>query len=351
MPRWTGALALAVIGCASQAPTSERIGASEERIIKGTPSTSDQDDVVLIAWNLLDKDEQVCSGELVAKNLVLTAHHCVGDLDERTNVVTLKAPSALRIYIGADAPRHIAAGTSAAKGKQILTVDDSQLQPDLAFIVLDRQVDAPIAPIRLNGGAKAKENLTIVGFGITEAGYLPSRRMQRTGVSVLEVGPGMTDDGDMLAKGEFVFGEAACSGDSGGPAFSASSKAVVGVASRVGNGTQPTDQDPAAFCIGTGTEDVYTALSASTDLVKRAFTAAGATMYLEGQSAPPSTTGDGTDSSDPSASSADGGAEPDTKTSESIPNAGCNASPRAPAPLGAIGIALAGLAFVRRRRR
>ncbi len=349
MHRWTGALALAFIGCAAQAPAPERLGAAEQPIIKGTASTSDQDDVVLIAWALIDQEDQACSGELVAKNLVLTAHHCVGDLDEKTGVVTLKKPSALHVYVGADAPGRVAPGKQAAQGKQILTVDDSQLQPDLAFIVLDRQLDAPVAPIRLTGGAKAKEPLTIVGFGIDQTGGFPKARMQRTGISVLQVGPGSTDLGDTLAKGEFVFGEAACSGDSGGPALSATSKAVVGVASRVGNGTQPNAQAPAAFCIGSGTEDVYTALSASTDLVKRAFTAAGATPYLEGQAAPPGTTKDPSGSSDPSS---DGGAETASPrgAAQGVANAGCAAAPGARTRFDAIGLALVGLALLRRRR-
>src|SRR5438045_2685451 len=76
------ALAIALIGCSARDAASERLGEDRQPIIKGTDSSSDQDDVILVAWRMQGQDFQACSGELVAPNLVLTAHHCVGNLDE-----------------------------------------------------------------------------------------------------------------------------------------------------------------------------------------------------------------------------------------------------------------------------
>jgi MYXO-CTERM domain-containing protein len=348
------ALAIALIGCsAAHDPATERLGEERQPIINGTASSTDQDDIILVAWHQQGQDFQACSGELIAKNLILTAHHCVGSLDDQTLVVTRMAAADIHIYTGADAPGKVASGKPAAVGKQIFTVTDTTLFPDLALVVLDREVSAPIAPIRLTGGAKKGEALTIVGFGITESGGLPSGRRQRTGVTVIDIAPAPIT-GDQLNDGEFYFGEAACSGDSGGPALDAKTKAVVGVASRVGNGKQQTQQDPAGFCIGSDTEDIYTALSAAPDLVQAAFKAAGAQPTLEGQAAPPPTTKP--DPSTSSSSSADGGADdqsgdpPAPKSVTTVQSSGCSAAPGPSSRPFAIVLALFALAFSRRRR-
>jgi MYXO-CTERM domain-containing protein len=345
------ALAIALIGCSSRDAATERLGEERQPIIKGTASTTDQDDVVLVAWHFQGVDNQACSGELVAPNLVLTAHHCIGEVDDNTLAVTRNLPGDIRIYTGADAPTRVAGGKPAAVGTKIFTVTDATLFPDLAFILLDRPISGPIAPIRLTGGAKKAEALTIVGFGITESGNLPSARRQRTGVTVLDIAPAAVG-GDVLQDGEFVFGEAACSGDSGGPALDSKTKAVVGVASRVGNGKPQTQQDPAGFCVGADTVDIYTALSAAPDLVTAAFKAAGAEPTLEGTSAPPPAKPAPT--TDPSASADDATDDPTPapkkKALTTVESSGCSTAPGS-ASHGAFALIAAAVVFAVRRRR
>ncbi len=263
----------------SLAGFGEQRQTSGDAIINGTPSDASQDSVVLIAF-----PAGACSGTLVAKNLVLTARHCVGDTNETTQVVTNASPSSIKIFTGRDAPAKRDAGKSAGTAQRLFTVGTKMI-PDVALVLLDRDVDAPISPIRLRGGAKKREPLTIVGFGLTEKNEAAPERLQRTGKSVVNVFPDATAIGFELHKGEFTFTEAACSGDSGGPALSATSKAVVGVASRVGNGTAVSKDDPSAFCRGESTTNIYTSLEAVPELVEQAFAAAKAQATLEGATA------------------------------------------------------------------
>lgn len=276
--------ALTLAACTARSDSDERIGTNAQPIINGIVSTPDQNFVVQLGMAPNGEYFGACSAIMVAKNLVLTARHCVGQFKDETSWAMSDFPAdALEVYYGADAPSRSATRTSPnAKGTKLFVPPTDQMMPDIALVLLDRPIaTAPIARIRLDGGAKKDELLDIVGFGIDESSRDPSVRMQRKGVPVIDVGPRMTAQHELFA-GEFIFGEAACSGDSGGPALSATTHAVVGVASRVSNGVEPTDEDPAAFCVGTATEDVYTSLAPVKDVVLRAFAAAGAQPFLEG---------------------------------------------------------------------
>src|SRR5690606_16310850 len=104
---------------------------------------------------------------------------------------------------------------------------------------------------------------------------------QRGDLVVSQIGPGRSPIGERIERGELVIGEAACSGDSGGPAFSAETGALVAIASRVGNGTTPSAEAPAAFCVGESTDDVYTDFTPVLGVATRAFAAAGAAPVVE----------------------------------------------------------------------
>jgi MYXO-CTERM domain-containing protein len=356
VPFVTAAVVL-LAGCASRdASDDEHLGTGHEAIIKGSTSTSDQDQVVLIALDYQGQTVPNCSGSLIARNLVMTARHCVGELNADETVVTnYTNPGVLHVYTGADAPKKLAKGTApAANGKKIVSAAGTALYPDVAFIVLDAEIPTiPIAAIRLTGGVTVGESLTIVGFGLTENNALPSTRMQRTNISVTDVYTVDTAASSGIDPGEFVFGEAACSGDSGGPALDAKTKAVVGVASRVGNGTQPSQTNPSAFCIGSATTDIYTSLAPTQigDLVTKAFAAAGAKPTLEGQSAPEAPATD--PSADPGTDEApaDQTPAPTKRTIPQVSNGGCSAAPhdRSGGVLGFV-LAALGLALLRRRR-
>ena len=337
-----------IAACAVRSDDAERTASRAQPIIHGAASGSDQDFVVQIGLDYGDRIHPSCSGTMVAPNLVLTARHCVGELQEDVTVVDWPA-GALHVYAGANAPQRIEKReTSDARGKRVFTAPTKDLVPDVALILLDQPVDAPIAAIRLDGGAKKNEILDVVGFGITEEDDHPQVRMQRKSVRVLDIGPGRTVY-HQLFDGEFVFGEAACSGDSGGPALSATTHAVVGVASRVSNGQDRTEQNPSGFCVGTDTEDVYSALAPVKKVITRAFAAAGAKPILEGSAAPPPAKDAG--APEPATSDDEAPAPPPPQTKTTTTTSGCAAAPSATASGWTPLVAAAALALGLRARR
>lgn len=146
---------------------------------------------------------------------------------------------------------------------------------DLAFVVLDRPVTGtPIAALRMTDTTRVGERVTALGWGLTEDGVLPRSRLQRTAVTVLDVGPSRQS-----ASTQLVVGESICSGDSGGPALAADG-ALIGVVSYGGNGDfDPID--PARGCVGPGARNVYSRVAAFPRVVDRAFAAAAAMIKLE----------------------------------------------------------------------
>jgi hypothetical protein len=197
------------------------------------------------------------------------------------------------------APDTTTEAPASAHGKALVVDDATTIcNHDLAFVILDQQVSSLKSPIRL-APPKASDVLTAVGFGITEVGTLPSLRMQRTGLALIGAGPMAFPDDARYGAGnaEFLVGESACAGDSGSPMFTratgamlATPAAVVGVASRAGNG-QPRDATNAAStCLGTTAHAVYAQLGENQALVLRAFAEAGATPWLEGEPDPDAVT-------------------------------------------------------------
>lgn len=268
-------------GCNQSAELpSEDIAVREEAIIGGKTSTVAQNAVVMLQI----ADEAICSGSLIAPNLVLTARHCVSETDESLACAPDgHALSGGRIHADHDAQDIVvyvgqkqSTLKARARGQQIVHDTAKNLcNHDLAFVVLDRPVtDAPIVALRLTETTRVGEKVTSIGWGLTAKGKLPSARMQRKNVAIVDVGPSAD-----TPSHEFLVGEAICSGDSGGPALS-SAGAVVGVVSSGGNGRFD-PSNPARGCIGPDTTNIYSRLAAFKSLTKQAFKEAGASPTLE----------------------------------------------------------------------
>jgi hypothetical protein len=332
-------------GVTDRAPRrDEATGAATSAIVNGADSDDSQDAVVLVLhYDALSKDGSAgCTGTLLAPRLVLTARHCVAVTDPQAACASDGTPLAggavhddfdatkLYVFAGRTRPDFLSGTPIGAKGRKIIDDGaDTLCNHDVALVLLDRPLaGAKIAPIRLDGGPKKGEALTLVGWGITQATNTPETRQTKTGVKILDVGPA-----DGLAPAEFLVGEGGCAGDSGGPALSVETGAVIGSLSRGGNGTGDTGADG---CVG-GT-NVYTSAASFRDMILSAYEEAGQEPWLEGGVDP---------------TLAKPAPEPDDAGGADGGDGGCAS---APAPRRAPGAALlalsaAALVLARRRRR
>ncbi|MDB4936731.1 MAG: hypothetical protein JWP87_3703 [Labilithrix sp.] len=225
-----------LLGACAVAPAAEGEGSTQSLIVNGKPSTSTQDATVLLT---IGTDGAFCTGALIAPNLVLTARHCVQQVDdagECAPYTTRIAPSTITVALGA-APT---AETIAARGKATFVDSGSDMcGHDVALLQLDRAIEgAKLAPVRLDK-VKAGERTTAVGYGDNGFGTPTNGRYQRTSLKIDAVGPishtYTTKSNEEIRftvhAGELATGESTCFGDSGGPLFDADGN-VIGLTSR-----------------------------------------------------------------------------------------------------------------------
>lgn len=282
-------------------PAQDHVGRVIQPIVGGIASGADQDAVVVLARFENGARVGLCTATLVAPNLVVTARHCVSQTDASAACASDgqpvvgaqlhgdRDPTTLAVFAvtGGVAPDTTTDAGASARGKTLVVDAATTIcNHDLAYLVLDRALSAPIAPVRL-GPPAATDALTAVGFGITEQGWLPASRMQRSDLALVGAGPMAYPDDARYGVGsaEFLVGESACAGDSGSPVL-AKSGAVLGVASRAGNGKARDPNNAASTCLGASAHAVYAQLGADAALAARAFTEAGAKPWLEGEPDP-----------------------------------------------------------------
>lgn len=340
-------------GCATETTESpvetKVVGGEETKIFGGSADDASNAQSNVVALKVgTEGNYQLCSGALIAANVVLTARHCVAksitstvSCDENGNstngphVDGNHDPREISVFMG-ESPKF--SGKADAMAKQVISPDSNTLcDNDIALIVLDTALQnvAPLA-VRL-GAAKAVvggEAIRSVGYGQNNDALPLGTRMRKDGVSILAMGRGVSASNTALGGNEFEVGESICEGDSGGPAISEATGAVIGVVSR-----------------GGGCDDnfghIYTATTAFKDLVNQAFVVAGGAPTVEA-SQPAATTADTTTvvmANEPSASESDSGAKAQA--------GGCSASgvPVSGKTGGLLGLGLVGMLVLRRRRR
>ncbi len=247
----------------------------------------EQTGVVAVATALDDSPTHVtlCSGALVAPNLVLTARHCVSRAVTATPSCDARGrshngdhlaedadPGAIAIYVGAhvhpdiDTPRAHAIRTLHPSGRVLCDAD-------VAFLVLDRPLtNVTILPIRLHASVEQGDAVVPVGFGGGLANIV-GKRVAREPSTVLATGPASNSDtGAVLGPREFEVDSATCRGDSGGPAIDVRSGEIVGVVSRGGS------------CWANGNH-VYTRVDAYAKLAAAAFHSAQRAARAQSQQA------------------------------------------------------------------
>ncbi len=299
-------------GCSSSSadPTdrSEATGSSASAIQGGSTDTGHS-----FAVGIIDQSAgALCSGALIAPNLVVTARHCVASVgSEQVNCATDtfgKVHSAANFGVTTD-------GQMSQRGKWydvskiVVPTDAHFCGNDLALIVLAKNVpDSEATPVTpgiefpLTDSTHYTHSLTAIGYGITSVGAQDegTRRIKQNIPVQCIPGDAKIDCSKLgassseVAKTEFIAGSGTCSGDSGSSAFeqksfSAGTPVTMGVLSR--GGESGTD------CL----DSVYTRLDSFADLIRStAVDAAQAGGYTPASwtGAPP----------DPNATDNDGGA-------------------------------------------
>jgi hypothetical protein len=223
---------------------------------------------------------ELCTGTMIAPNLLVTARHCVGKAVTSSVSCTEEGrsangdhmggeldPKTIQIYAGAS-PNF--AGAPTALASKVFHPEGSVLcNADIAVVVLDRAIpSATPVPVRLAGGLRKGESIKSVGYGQNDSSIPVGTRLRKDRVSVLALGKTVSASKTPLGTREFEVGVSTCQGDSGGPALSEETGALVGVVSRGGECKDDFGH-------------IYTTTSGFEDMFNAAFAAAGVPVNAE----------------------------------------------------------------------
>ncbi|MGV3620598.1 MAG: trypsin-like serine protease, partial [Archangium sp.] len=254
---------LAMVACEPSAPPlelsnasiRERTASNEEAIQNGTLDTTSSNVVAILIGG---GQGGICTGSLIAPNLVLTARHCVGTINQGNLGscsatpfgATPYAANSFRITTSPTAAAAVFTGqaqwptvnnTTWFTGAQVIlapTPGNTICGGDIALIRLSANINnvCPLIP-RVDSQLSTNEGYTAIGYGITSPnGQTAGTRYKVTGMTVFCAGnclssgeSGMSDTYEWFGGAQSQKGT--CEGDSGGPSLDSLGR-VTGAVSR-----------------------------------------------------------------------------------------------------------------------
>ena len=224
-------LPLAACGAKEEPP---ELGKRSQPIAGGTPDSENRQ--VVGMFSLSGQSGGMCTGTLIAPNLILTARHCVSpSLSTTKHVICGQSgfgnpyPGS-NIYVTTDAQLSQQGKWYQGREVRVPKEGNDTCGFDIALVILAQRVkDVTPATPRIDKPVEIGELYTAIGFGQTEFGS-GGRRMLRSNLKVACEGSTCTTFPGVQST-EWGGETGICQGDSGGPALDENGM-VIGVVSR-----------------------------------------------------------------------------------------------------------------------
>ncbi|KAJ2086788.1 hypothetical protein IW138_005412 [Coemansia sp. RSA 986] len=223
-------------------------------------------------------DSSLCTGSLIAPNVILTAAHCTfspmgfGYTADQLRVSFSHTPAPESVLV---------AGYNVTKIVANSGFDKTTLQSDIALLILDNDIPSSVAsPVKLyTGNVGTGTKLTAAGYGLTVPGDEYSAASQLMEVDLVAASQSFCVSRDPKYDSKHYLctddssGRRVCPGDSGGPLSISSGDgyAVVGITDFIGisNEDGTANQTALELCVEQNSGSFFTRANAYIDWIAK----------------------------------------------------------------------------------